>query len=260
MRDSWQAGDPYEYYMGRWSKKVANVFVDWLGQGPGLRWLDIGCGSGALSEAIISNQHPNKVVAVDQSEAFVMKTKQRLGAEVECKIGNALSLPLDDDAFDVSISGLVLNFIPEPLKALTEMKRVSIGGGIVGAYVWDYAGDMEFLNYFWDIAVNLNPKATDLHEGRRFSNMNAEKLRALFQQVGLSEISSTALDIKTQFADFNDYWQPFLGGQGPAPTYVASLSEFDRNNLRHELQKAIPKQKNGSLKLSARAWGIKGLV
>jgi len=260
MKDSWQFGDPYEYYMGRWSKLVASQFVDWLSPKTGSKWLDVGCGTGALSEAIITRHNPETVIAIDQSEGFVRAAQQRLGSKASCKVGNAMSLPLDDASTDFSVSGLVLNFIPEPEKALAEMQRVTRKGGTVAVYIWDYAGKMEFLNRFWDVAVELNPGASELHEGRRFPDANAEQLMDAFNRVGFSKTETAPLEIATKFTDFDDYWRPFLGGQGPAPTYVSKLSDAERNRLREALAQTLPVEADGSISLTARAWAAKGIV
>ena len=260
MRDSWQSGDPYEYYMGRWSKLVANQFVDWLLPKAGRKWLDVGCGTGALSEAIITRHNPETVVAIDQSDGFVRAAQQRLGNKARCEVGNALSLPLDDGSTDLAVSGLVLNFIPEPEKALAEMQRVTRQGGTVAVYIWDYAGKMEFLNRFWDVAVELNPGASGLHEGRRFPDANAEHLMGAFNRVGFSKTETAPLEIATKFAGFDDYWKPFLGGQGPAPTYVSKLNDAERNLLREALAQTLPVGEDGSISLTARAWAAKGIV
>jgi len=260
MQDTWQSGDPYEYYMGRWSRLVAEQFVDWLAPQPGLQWLDVGCGSGALSEAIINRHNPETVMAIDQSEGFVHTAQQRLGRRAICKVDNALSLSLDDDAVNISVSGLVLNFIPEPEKALAEMKRVTRKDGTVAVYVWDYAGKMEFLNHFWDVVVELDPAASPLHEGQRFPDAHADRLVARFTDAGFSRVEAVPLDIVTNFTSFDDYWQPFLGGQGPAPTYVAKLGDADRDHLREMLVQGLPVKADGSISLSARAWATKGVV
>ncbi len=260
MQDSWQSGDPYEYYMGRWSKLVAEKFVDWLSVQSGLQWLDVGCGSGALSEAIVTRHEPSGVIAVDQSEGFINIAQRRLGSKVSCKVGNAMSLPLDDATISIAVSGLVLNFIPEPEKALSEMKRVTRKNGTVAVYIWDYAGKMEFLKYFWDVAVKLNPAASALHESCRFPDSNAERLIEVFNHVGFSGIEATPLDIDTHFADFDDYWKPFLGGQGPAPAYVVKLGDQERDHLRETLAQRLPVNQDGSISLSARAWAAKGIV
>ena len=260
MRDSWQSGDPYEYYMGRWSRLIAEQFVDWLAPASGMRWLDVGCGSGALSEAVINRHNPEQLIAIDQSEGFVRTAQQRLGAKASCKVGSALSLPVDDAAVDIAVSGLVLNFIPEPERALAEMQRVTGKHGAVAVYIWDYAGKMEFLNLFWDVVVELNPSASDLHESRRFPDSNAERLIDTFKRVGFSGVEAAPIEIVTHFSDFDDYWQPFLGGQGPAPTYVSRLDETERAHLREALAQRLPVEENGSIFLNARAWATKGIV
>jgi len=260
MQDSWQSGDPYEYYMGRWSNLVADQFVDWLSPGPGLRWLDVGCGTGALSASVINRHQPATVIAVDQSEGFVRSAQQRLGNKASCKVGSALSLPVDDTSVDITVSGLVLNFIPQPELVLAEMQRVTRKGGTVAAYIWDYAGKMELLNYFWDMAVELNLGALDLHEGHRFPDSNSEQLMHLFDRVCFSEIEAASLEIDTNFKDFDDYWEPFLGGQGPAPTYVSKLSDSERNRLMEALAQRLPVNEDGSILLTARAWAMKGIV
>lgn len=260
MKDSWQSGDPYEYYMGRWSKLVAESFVDWVSPKAGLRWLDVGCGSGALSEVVISKYHPEVIIAIDQSEGFVNTAQERLGPKAKCKVGDALSLPVEDSSIDMAVSGLVLNFIPEPEKALAEMRRVTTNGGTVAAYIWDYAGEMDFLNYFWDVAVELNPNAANLHEGHRFAKSNAEELSAAFVRVGFAEVETAPVEISMNFTDFDDYWKPFLGGQGPAPTYVLKLENSERQKLREALMRRLPVKEDGSILLSARAWAVKGVV
>ena len=260
MHDLWQSGDPYEFYMGRWSKLVADQFVDWLLPKPGRKWLDVGCGTGSLSEAIIHRHDPETVISIDQSEGFIRTAQQRLGNKAICKVGDALSLPLDDASIDVAVSGLVLNFIPEPEKALAEMKRVTREGGTAAVYIWDYAGKMDFLNYFWDVAVELNPNIPHLHEGHRFPDSNAEQLLDIFERVGFSNLESTPLEINMNFNSFDEYWKPFLGGQGPAPTYAAKLDDRERNHLREALERMLPIKVDGSICLSARAWATKGKV
>ena len=258
MKDSWLSGNPYEYYMGRWSKLVADAFVDWISPKAGLRWLDVGCGSGALSEAIIGKYNPQLIVAVDQSEGFVRTAQERLGTRAVCKLGNAFSLPVDDSSMDLAVSGLVLNFLSEPEKALTEMKRVTSPGGTIAVYIWDYAGKMEFLNHFWDVAVELDPAASDLHEKYRFTDFNSDELSVLFDRAGIADVETNPINITTRFADFDDYWNPFLGGQGPAPTYVSKLKESEREALKDALKNRLPMKEDGSILMSARAWAVKG--
>lgn len=258
LKDTWESGNPYEYFMGRWSTRVARTFVDWLSPEPRRRWLDVGCGSGALSQAILNQHSPAELTAIDQSEGFVAMAQNRLGDAARCKVGDAFALPLQDNAVDISVSGLVLNFIPEPEQALAEMKRVTVNGGIIAVYVWDYAGTMEFLNIFWDVASKLNPEAANLHESTRFPEANAEGLSRQFKNAGLNETSSEKIQIETIFDSFDDYWSPFLGGQGPAPSYVLSLTEQNREALKNTLREQLPIQQDGSIPMIAKAWAMRG--
>lgn len=258
MTDSWETGDAYERYMGRWSRLVANRFVDWLDAPADLDWLDVGCGSGALSQAILTKGQPARLTAIDQSPGFVRTAQLRLGDGVCCKVADALSLPLEDASVDVSVSGLVLNFIPEPEAALAEMGRVTEAQGTVAVYVWDYAGTMELLRVFWDTVVELFPEASDRHESIRFPDSNGQALARLLACAGLVDIETTPIDVTTRFQDLDDYWRPFLGGQGPAPGFVASLDEAEKNQLQMALRARLPIQADGSISLSARAWAAKG--
>jgi SAM-dependent methyltransferase len=169
-------------------------------------------------------------------------------------------LAVEANVYDAVVSGLMLNFIPHPEQAVTEMARVTKSGGKVAVYVWDYAGKMQFMRHFWNAAAALDPKAYDLDEGRRFPLCNPQALARLFQAAGLKNVDVCAIDIDTDFKDFEDYWSPFLGGQGPAPTYVMSLSEADRAALREKIRRALPFALDGSIPLVARAWAVCGTL
>ncbi|MCO6449666.1 MAG: methyltransferase domain-containing protein [Caldilineales bacterium] len=261
MNDPWESADPYEQFMGRWSRRMAARFLDWLEASPGGRWIDVGCGTGALSLSILRSAEPAEILAVDASEAFIA-TAQHLHQHsgLRFAVADARNLPERDDYFDVAVSGIALNFIPEPLKALAEMKRVTRSGGAIAIYVWDYADRMQMLRYFWDAAVSLDSAAEDLDEGSRFPLCQPAALRALFQEAGLENIVVDGIEIPTQFRDFNDYWLPFLGGQGPAPGYVMSLSSEHRSRLEQRLRETLPVQNDGAISLVARAWTVKALV
>lgn len=225
-----------------------------------MRWLDIGCGTGALSEAVLDTSEPFALTAIDSSRGFVQSAQERLGQRARCRVGNAMDLPMDDDSVDFTVSGLVLNFIPNPTQALREMKRVTRPGGTVAIYIWDYPGKMEFLNAFWDAVVALDPDSSGLHEGTRFPDATSGGLERTFASAGFADASTTALAIETNFVDFDDYWSPYLGGQGPAPTYVSSLDPTQRAQLRELLQDRLPIEPDGCIKLMARAWAIRAGV
>lgn len=258
--DSWEYGSSYEQYVGRWSRRVAPVFLSWLSIPTGRRWLDVGCGTGALCAAIADHCAPSSVAGVEPSEGFLTAAKENLAGRAMLHQGSATAIPLDDAAVDVVVSGLVLNFIPDQRAALAEMIRVTSSGGTIGAYVWDYAGKMELMQYFWEAAVELDPDAAELDEGIRFPVCRAEALVALFTSAGLHRPEATAINISTSFASFEDYWQPFLGGQGSAPAYAMSLDETTRVRLRDRIRARLPVQADGSISLTARAWAVRAVV
>ncbi len=260
LQDSWKSADAYERFMGRWSRLVARSFLDWLSPASGLRWLDVGCGSGALSEAVLKQCAPSALTAVDRSDEFMAGIERRLGNLVHCKVGDAEAIPVESESIEFAVSGLVLNFVSDPVRALVEMKRVTIPKGTVALYVWDYAGTMDLLNAFWDAAVALEPQVASLHEGRRFPNAGSESLCSLMREAGFSHVELAPIEIMTRFENFEDYWQPFLGGQGPAPTYLMSLRASQRQRLRQRLLNALPIEEDGSIPLRARAWALKGEV
>jgi SAM-dependent methyltransferase len=260
VSDNWEQGSPYEQYVGRWSRRVAPQFLSWLAVPAGRRWLDVGCGTGALCAAIVDGCAPSSVTGVEPSEGFLETAKQYLGDRVTLHQGSATAIPLGEESVDVVVSGLVLNFVPDQRAALAEMARVTVQGGTIGAYVWDYTGKMEMMRAFWDAAVELSPDAAKLDEGGRFPLCRPEALTELFTRAGLRGVEVTALDIPTLFTSFDDYWQPFLGGQGPAPAYAMSLDETTRARLRVRIRERVASQADGSISLTARAWATRGTV
>ena len=258
VSDTWEQGDPYEQYVGRWSRQVAPRFLSWLAVPSARRWLDVGCGTGALCAAIADQCAPVSVVGIEPSQGFLDAAGKRLGKRAELHQGNAQAIPLANASVDATVSGLVLNFVPDAPAGLAEMARVTRDGGVIGAYVWDYAGKMELMRYFWDAAAALDPQAVKLDEGPRFPLCKPDALSALFKRAGLSEVGTTAIDVPTPFVSFEDYWRPFLGGQGPAPAYAMSLEEPRRERLRERIRECLPQQSDGSISLIARAWAVRG--
>lgn len=258
-KDVWAAGDLYDPYVGRWSRRVASVFLDWLSIPERKDWLDVGCGTGALSQTIVQQADPNSVIGLDSSPGYVEYVKARIASpRARFEVGDAQALPMDAASLDAAVAGLVLNFVPQPPRVVAEMARVVRREGTVAAYVWDYAGKMELMRYFWDAAVALDPGAAELDEGRRFPMCEPDPLAALFAHAGLSEVEVQPIDVSTDFLDFDDYWSPFLGGQGPAPGYAVSLSDERRAVLKERLRSELPLAEDGSIHLIARAWAARG--
>ena len=255
--DMWGRGNPYEQYIGRWSRRVAPIFLSWLDSAPHKVWLDVGCGTGALTAAILDLCSPAEVIGVEPSHGFLGLASQSLEARATFHVGNAAAIPLPASSIDVVVSGLVLNFVPDVRGALAEMRRVAKPGGVLAAYVWDYEDQMELIRIFWDAAVALDEKALELHEGRRFPLCSAGALRAAFEDAGLLNIDVTELNGVAQFANFKAYWSPFLGGQGPGPAYAMSLTEDERFQLKEAIRARGPIESNGSITLRTRAWGVR---
>lgn len=258
MADPWNQADPYEAYVGRWSRRLAPTFVAWAGVPSGASVVDVGCGTGALSEAILATR-PAQLLGIDLSPAFVEGARRRLarpGARFE--VASATQLPVEDATVDAAVSGLVLNFIPQPAAMLREMRRALRPGGLAALYVWDYAGKMELMRRFWDAAIALDPAARPLDEAVRFPICEPRALRRLFEDEGFRNVETTAIDEPTHFRDFDDYWIPFTGGQGPAPGYLATLDGKAREALRENVRARLPVQRDGSIPLVARAWAVKG--
>lgn len=255
----WASGAIYEPYVGRWSRLVAPNFIAWLGVTPGKSWLDVGCGTGALSAAILDQVVPRETVGIDPSPGFIAYAREHIAdSRARFETGDAQALPYGDGTFDASVSGLVLNFVPEPDRAVEEMTRVTSHDGRVAAYVWDYAGRMELMRHFWDAAAALDPAAKDLDEGRRSPLCQPGPLGDLFRGAGLENIEVRAIDVPTVFRDFDDYWLPFLGGQAPAPRYAMALDEDHRSALRERIRAGLPFLPDGSIHLIARAWAVRG--
>jgi SAM-dependent methyltransferase len=258
-REAWDVAEAYEYFMGRWSRRIAVGFVRWLDAPARLRWLDVGCGTGALTAAVLAEAKPAEVVGVDPSEGFVTHARDQLGGScAQFEVGDARSLPFPDARFDVVVSGLVLNFVPEPTLAAAELARVATPGGIVAAYVWDYADDMAMLQHFWEAATALDPDAAEQAAGRRFPLCRPEPLRDLWTGAGLAGVVVKPIEVPMMFRDFDDFWAPFLGGQGSAPGYVSTLDDERRTALRDLLRERLPVTADGSIILPAHALAVRG--
>jgi SAM-dependent methyltransferase len=257
--DAWQAGDSYERYMGRWSRQIAPPFLAWLDAPAGAEWVEVGCGTGALTASILSQCSPRSVVAIDPSAGFLQAARSNVGdPRVEFRAGDAQDLGIAERSKDVVVSGLVLNFVPDRAKALIEMKRVARADGRVGFYVWDYpGGGVQFMSAFWTAAKSLDPSAADLTEDRRFPFCTPDGLRALAAEADLPRAEVTPLEAPCVFKDFEDYWRPFTLGTGPAPGYCMSLGADARGRLRAKLSDTLPRRPDGSIHLTIRAWAVK---
>jgi SAM-dependent methyltransferase len=254
-------GAPYERFMGRWSRTLAPLLVHFAGVRDGESILDVGSGTGALSAAIADVGPSVRVVGVDPSAAYVGDANARLSTDrVRFVAGDVQALHFEAGTFDRVLSQLVLNFVPDRVNALREMMRVTRRGGVVAAAVWDYAGAMQMLRRFWDEAVARDPAVRSRDE----ANMplcRPGELSALWSEQGLGEVDEQPIEIVLSFESFDDYWSPFLGGQGPAGAYAAGLPEPDRAELRTRLrQRLLGNGPDRPITMGARAWAVTGIV
>jgi SAM-dependent methyltransferase len=255
----WANTETYEAYMGRWSRPAAGVVLAWLGLPPGLTWLDVGCGTGALTQAILDAADPREVFGVDPSAEFIAAAGQSADPRVRFAVGEAGALPVPDDAYDVVIAGLVLHFVADPQAAVVEMARATATGGTVAAYVWDPTGDGQFTRYLWRAATALDPAAAAQDPSLQAPMCRPEPLAALFAGAALQAVTVEAAVVPIVFRDFDDYWQPhLLGGSSPAQRYVASQGAGMRTALREQLQTMLPIADDGSIPLRGHLWAVRG--
>jgi len=255
------ASDGYERYMGRWSRLLAQAHVAFAGVEDGQRLLDVGTGTGALAGALAAATTTGDIVGIDPSEAFIAAARKRARSPRErYEVGDAQALRFPDASFDQALALLVMNFVPDHLKAARELKRVTRPGGTVSACVWDYDAGMELLRLFWDQAVALDP-ATESRDERHMKLSLRGQLGQLWREAGLVEVREQPLVVDTAFQGFDDYWQPFLAGVGPGGAHVASLSVERRQQLEARLRtRLLGVRPDGPFTLKARAWCVRGQV
>lgn len=259
--DAWDSGEAYERYVGRWSRRVAPPFLEWLRPPQQSAWADVGCGTGALTSAILAGCDPAAVCGIDSSAQFVEQARRRVeDGRARFEVADATRLPWSDSAFDLAVSGLVLNFVRDQEAMVREMARVTASGGTVALYVWDYADGMQMMRAFWDAAAEVHPQGVEFDEARRFPICRPDALGALFAKAGLAQVETAPIEIATVFNGFDDYWTPFLSKTGPAPAYLATLPDRLREQIRDRLASRLRADADGRIALTARAWAVRGIV
>ncbi|WP_377644233.1 class I SAM-dependent methyltransferase [Oryzobacter terrae] len=251
----------YERFMGRWSARLAPGFLDSVlgdapGDGPGTV-LDVGCGTGNLAAEVLARWPRTHVVAIDPSPPFVAAARERLvPGRARVQVGSALQLPEARGTVDAALALLVLNFLPDPARGATEMRRVTRAGGVVGAAVWDYGGGMAMLRTYWDAAATVHPGAGAVDEALA-RPARAGGVEALFHGAGLEDVGGGLLEVPMLFETFDDYWDPFLLGIGPAGDFTRELDDGGREALRAELHRRLG---DGPVEMTSVARWVRGVV
>ena len=257
---TWGNSDAYEAYMGRWSRPMAEAVLRWLQPAAGLSWLDVGCGTGALTAAILDRAAPREITGIDPSVAFLENARAQItDSRVSFTDATADALPFPDGSFDVAIAGLVLHFVPDPLAAVTEMARVVHEAGTVAAYVWEFAGEWQFTHTFWTPAIALDAGAASLDPSTQFTICAPGPLTEVFSSAGLQAVVAESVVMPVTFRDFDDYWLPhLLPGSSPAQRYATSLDSAALATLRERLLATLPIEADGSIPLLGRVWAVRG--
>ena len=262
LRLDWQDGAAYERFMGKWSRLVGRLFVEWLQVAPQRRWLDVGCGTGAFTEVILAVCDPALVVAFDPSERHVAYARSQIcDQRVELRVGDATSIDCNDDQFDVATAALVLNFIPDRARAVAQMARVVRPDGLVAAYVWDFGGRRNVSQHLGDA---LSVAAPDREMAARTllqaNSTRAEALAHLFRSVGLTRIITKSLNTVATFGNFEDYWDSNTGFDSPLGKACRALPPERLQALQTELRRALPTDDKGRIAFAISALAVQGMV
>jgi SAM-dependent methyltransferase len=256
----WRGTDAYEAYMGRWSRPMAQAFIAWFAVPSAGRWLDVGCGTGALTAAVLNAADPIEVTGIDSSTEFIGTTKAHLSdPRARFEVGDACALPAAMNGFDAVVAGLVLNHVPDPAAAVTGMVRAARHGGAVGAYVWDYSGEMQLIRYFWEAVAATDVDAATHDPRSHYHICQPDPLGALFRATGLGDVVVGAIDLPMKFRDFDDYWLPHtMPGPTAVQRYAATLDDERKASLREQLLVTLPTAADGTIDLIGRAWAVRG--
>ncbi len=255
--------DAYEQQMGRWSLRLAEPFLDFVGTADGEQVLDVGCGTGSLTTAILKRSNVKAVSGIDRSPAFIESAQKRSNdPRIKCQEGDATALPFPDRFFDRTLSLLMLHFVDKPELAINEMSRVTRPGGTVGAAVWDARGGFVSQRMFLDTAAMLDPNASEARAANLTRPMTRpEELKAAWLSAGFEDVQQTTVMTRMEYASFDDYWTPLLGGQGGTAAYVATLSQPQVDALKESVKLAyLDGETDGPRSYAAIAWAVKGTV
>jgi trans-aconitate methyltransferase len=255
---SWDDTKGYELYVGRWSRFISKDFIYWLKPDAGLEWLEVGCGTGALTSAILEKANPKQITAIDKSGSYIKQAMSDIIADNVIFLERGFESLPSNETFDIITSGLVLNFLPDIKDSFQQMANKLKPAGQLSAFVWDYAGHYQPMRHFWDAAKEVSPIAQKFDAGVKFSICNEIKLTDLFQSAGLTNIRFTTLERIATFQSFDDYWLPIASAQGSVTEFMSSLNDPQTQKLKELLKQRLPIAINGEIKLIINALAIAG--
>lgn len=260
MTEGWDNTQGYEMYIGRWSKLISSDFVSWLNPKSKLKWLEIGCGAGALTKVIAGRCSPSYLLAVDKSDNYLEEAKKSINSSNNISFLNAdLNSYSFNEEFHHITSGLVLNFLPGVRELLKPIMNNLKSRGQLSSFVWDYGGHYQPMRHFWDAAKEVIAGAETFDAGRRFSICTKEKLTRLFEELNLYDVQCTTIEKIATFENFDDYWLPIASAQGSVTEFMSTLTETERDELKENLKRRLPIALNSEIKLIISALAVKGL-
>ncbi len=256
-----QTYSQYDNFMGRWSREVATQFIKWIGPEPHLSWLDVGCGTGTLAQTVIKSCSPSLIVGTDPLKSSIEAAKLHPeNKDVEFQIGDVQDLPFDQAKFDFVISGLMIKFVKDKVRAIREMKRVTRAGGMTALYDWDMDGNMNTTRHFWDAVSTIRPECIESPKARKTPMTEIGSIASLFESAGINEIKQCIISFTTQFQDLDDYWSPITKNSQNVGRFYKTMTREERETVYRQLEKTLPFNSNGSISFESRAVAIKGKI
>ena len=251
----------YDDFMGRWSRQVAIQFLDWIAVERGLGWLDVGCGAGMLAQTVIKNCEPSSVTGADPLEKSIAAAKQHPdNKDIQLEIGDAQDLPFEDSKFDAVVSGLMIKFVPDKVKAIEEMKRVARAGSVIALYDWDMDSNMNTTRHFWGAVADIIPDRADDHSTVRTPMTEIDSIAKLFEAAGAKGVQKNTIAFTTQFHDLDDYWNPITRNSQNVGRFYKTMTDEQRKAVHERLKQTLPFAEDGSISFESRAVAVKGIA